>query len=242
MVGISGDPDLGFPGDVREERLHGATGFEGSDKNQAGLFNFGVRVKSEPTARKILQNQEPTLYASGTMGRNPVGVGYRGQCLPRVAPGSQPWAGGRNPVGIRKRSCQWLKLSQKPLKTGGNPAFVISEFGLKASRQPGRYCKRGVRQNSSISRSPGIAWIRHFPAPRPGRDGSGLGTGGGGELPPAHRAMADRCPRLISGAPPGQGSGEGRNLSHTHGKIKNRPLAGRWLAEVFHGGLLLFHQ
>src|SRR6266487_3885315 len=34
------------------------------------------------------------------LGRNPVRVGERSGPEPRVARSSQPWAGGRNPVGI----------------------------------------------------------------------------------------------------------------------------------------------
>ena len=35
-----------------------------------------------------------------------------------------------------------------------------------------------------------------------------------------YRGRRKACPRLISGAPPGQGSGEGRNLSHTQLPLK----------------------
>lgn len=37
VVGVFGDPDFGFPGDVGEEGLHGAAGFEGGDKDEARL-------------------------------------------------------------------------------------------------------------------------------------------------------------------------------------------------------------
>jgi hypothetical protein len=37
------------------------------------------------------------------IGRNPVGVGDETPTFPRVARPSQPWAGGRNPFGIKLR-------------------------------------------------------------------------------------------------------------------------------------------
>ena len=33
VVGVFGDPDFGFPGDVWDEGLHGAAAFEGGDKH-----------------------------------------------------------------------------------------------------------------------------------------------------------------------------------------------------------------
>ena len=36
--------------------------------------------------------------------RNPLGVGFPSFLIPRVARASQPWAGGRNPVGIGRSS------------------------------------------------------------------------------------------------------------------------------------------
>lgn len=43
VVGVIGDPDFGFPGDVGEEGLHGAAGFEGGDEDEA-RFAAGEQV------------------------------------------------------------------------------------------------------------------------------------------------------------------------------------------------------
>lgn len=37
VVGVIGNPDFGFPGDVREEGLHGAPVLEGGDEDEARL-------------------------------------------------------------------------------------------------------------------------------------------------------------------------------------------------------------
>jgi len=37
VVGIIRDPDLGLPGDVRDEGLHGAAGLESGDEDEAGF-------------------------------------------------------------------------------------------------------------------------------------------------------------------------------------------------------------
>ena len=43
VVGVFGDPDFGFPGDVGEEALHGAAGLEGGNENKA-RFAAGEKV------------------------------------------------------------------------------------------------------------------------------------------------------------------------------------------------------
>jgi len=43
VVGVFGDPDFGFPGDVRDEGLHGAAGLEGGDEDEA-RFAAGEEV------------------------------------------------------------------------------------------------------------------------------------------------------------------------------------------------------
>ncbi len=43
VVGVIGNPDFGFPGDVREEGLHGAPVLEGGDEYEA-RFAAGEQV------------------------------------------------------------------------------------------------------------------------------------------------------------------------------------------------------
>ena len=43
VVGVFGDPDFGFPGDVRDEGLHGAAVLEGGDEHEA-RFAAGEQV------------------------------------------------------------------------------------------------------------------------------------------------------------------------------------------------------
>ena len=50
----------------------------------------------------------------GLAGRNPVGVGIYRDGTPRVARSSQPWAGGRNPVGIHCARTVIPNRSQTP--------------------------------------------------------------------------------------------------------------------------------
>jgi len=47
---------------------------------------------------------------------NPFRVGLISICLPRVARSSQPWAGGRNPVGIESACEMQIKGGRTPLE------------------------------------------------------------------------------------------------------------------------------
>jgi len=70
VVGVFGDPDFGFPGDVRDERLHGAAVLEGGDEDEA-RFAAGEEVFEFLAALAIhragagdgFDEQEPVLGA-----------------------------------------------------------------------------------------------------------------------------------------------------------------------------------
>ena len=68
VVGVFGDPDFGFPGDVRDEGLHGAAVLEGGDEHEVS-FGAGEQVFEFLAAPIIhrsgsdhgLDEQEPVL-------------------------------------------------------------------------------------------------------------------------------------------------------------------------------------
>src|ERR1051326_2588968 len=76
-------------------------------KNPKGIppQSPGLRASRYPGATSLM-NHNPERVApppsAANTGRNPVGV-VNDYCeLPRVAPGAQPWAERRNPVGIEE--------------------------------------------------------------------------------------------------------------------------------------------
>ncbi len=91
VVGVFGDPDLGFPRDVRDERLHGATVLEGGDEHEA-RFAAGEQVLEflaafavhRPGAGDGFDEQEPVLVSVvdddiGNLGGGIQGDSERGQ-------------------------------------------------------------------------------------------------------------------------------------------------------------------
>src|SRR5438477_10781723 len=70
-------------------------------------------------------------------GRNPVGVGFHGLAVPRVARSSQPWALRRNPFGILPMVGSWRAFFRVGESIGGMNSrrlrFADSDFGIRAS-------------------------------------------------------------------------------------------------------------
>lgn len=60
VVGVFGDPDLGFPGDLRDEGLHGAAGLEGGDEDEA---SYGSTKMSWSNLRR-LRSTAPALVTT----------------------------------------------------------------------------------------------------------------------------------------------------------------------------------
>jgi len=126
-----------------------------------GLCPPAQGCAARATLGKIYEmNLNPNGVASCSLRirHNPVGVGVFCDIEPRVARGAQPWALGRNPVGIQEQ--------HRPAGAGESCASVLDRGGPPPIFQPLRRCEsaRALAQSKTSRQALNLGSAGHCPA------------------------------------------------------------------------------
>ena len=112
--------------------------YDGNCPNGATSSSPGLRRRRYPGATCTPTHSTPTGLWPDPQGHNPFRVVlFDGFCIPRVAAARQPWAEGRNAVGVEDAFCLFSRISVCT-------AWPTTETAPTGLRPPAQGCAEGA--------------------------------------------------------------------------------------------------